>query len=495
VVGGLWPAELSVVTDQTATLAEFLKTDLDRISAAANDELKMIWRSGLTDSARQAAEARVVNDARARAEQRVESTVRQLHKATVGAPDEVSPRNVARDAGVRDVEATLVMPRVDTAPPAPPVRRAEAAPVDAAHTRPWVNDRPTARPAPPPAKSEPAVERPQTPRGPAEPEIPQAPEPPPKPDPAVTQPWRSAEPVVPPASAPVAKPEPTVERPRRPAEPLFAPPPPAPPVAKPEPVVAQPERTAEPEAPPPAPPTNPEPVVAEQQRPAEPEPPVAKGESTDERLHRLLAFVARQEPRLSWAVGDRHDGTTVLVTDLGHGWIPRGIALPEGVRLLAPDRRTGRAATMIGEVTQAAAYRPGDPFGRQAESAPTPASHQPRELAEVDDLGWELGVATHWRDGLPRMVHTLAKAAAAGSGVVEAEVDLLRVHLDTARYRLLEQYPETDPLLLLNCMLLAATDSMVAGDTVSANYHLSWFQKLNAPPASRWTENPVWGEG
>lgn len=84
------------------------------------------------------------------------------------------------------------------------------------------------------------------------------------------------------------------------------------------------------------------------------------------------------------------------------------------------------------------------------------------------------------------MVHTLAKAASAGTGVVEEEADLLRVHLDTARYQLLSQYPDVDSALLLNCLLLAATDSSVAGDAVSANYHLAWFQKLDEPPTSRW---------
>ena len=97
---------------------------------------------------------------------------------------------------------------------------------------------------------------------------------------------------------------------------------------------------------------------------------------------------------------------------------------------------------------------------------------------------------THWRDGLPRLVHTLAKAATAGTGVVEEEADLLRVHLDTARYQLLSQYPDVESALLLNCLLLAATESIVAGDTISANYHLAWFQKLDEPPASQWTTDP-----
>lgn len=58
------------------------------------------------------------------------------------------------------------------------------------------------------------------------------------------------------------------------------------------------------------------------------------------------------------------------------------------------------------------------------------------------------------------------------------EADLLRVHLDTARSQVLAQYPKIDTALLLNCMLLAATEAFVVGDPVSANYHFSWFQEL-----------------
>ncbi len=215
--------------------------------------------------------------------------------------------------------------------------------------------------------------------------------------------------------------------------------------------------------------------------------PKSDPESDKERLQRILAFVVRQEPGLRWAVGDKTDGTTVLVTDLAHGWIPPGVALPEGVRLLAPERRVGRVSALIGDTTSAAFYAPGDSLSRSAHFAATNASARPRELPPVEDLGWSLGQATHWRDELPRIVHTLARAAAAGTGVVDEEVDLLRVHLDTARYQLLGQYPDIDPALLLNCLLLATTEGLVTGDTIAANYHLAWFQKLTAPTPSKWT--------
>lgn len=218
--------------------------------------------------------------------------------------------------------------------------------------------------------------------------------------------------------------------------------------------------------------------VVEPQPDVEPEP-------DDQRLGRLLEFVARQQPGLRWAVGERADGTTLLVTDLAHGWIPSGIALPAGVELLPPARRGGRVIELLGEVVRSALYHPGDPFATGR--APTTASSpEPRTLPRVDDLGWKLVEATHWRDGLPRMVHTLAKAGAARTGVVEAEVDVLRVHSDTARYQLMAQYPDVDLALLSNCLLLAATEAIAVSDELSANYHFAWFEALSAPPATQW---------
>jgi hypothetical protein len=216
-----------------------------------------------------------------------------------------------------------------------------------------------------------------------------------------------------------------------------------------------------------------EPAVLKQV--AEPDEPEPDGE----RLVRLLQCVARQEPGLRWAVGDLADGTTVLVTDLAHGWIPPGVALPAEVELLPPARRVGRTGELLGDAVRSAVYQPGDPFAG-TRSAATPTSLKARELPAIDDLGWKLGEATHWRDGLPRIVHTLAKAGAARTGVIDAEVDVLRVHSDTARYRLLAQYPDVDTALLSNCLLLSATEAIATGDDLSANYHFAWFEALNA---------------
>jgi hypothetical protein len=383
VIGGLWPAELSTVTAETTTLAEYLKVDLQRISSSANEALKMIRRAEMADSARRAAEVRVIDEARARAERRVESTVRQLRAVTAEVPRKYLEPPRPQVAGPNDLEKTQVIPVVPAMP------SAEETSTDS---------------APAPRRED------------DEPEAPAVPHRLPGYDTA--------------AEAATA-------------------------------------------------------VHAEAQADA-----AAQTESDAERLRWLLAFVARQEPRLNWAIGDHEDGTTVLVTDLAHGWIPPGIMLPAGVRLLEPEQRNGKASALIGSTTCAASYRPGDSFGWPTDLPATKSSMQPRELPAVEDLGWVLGAATHWRDGLPRIVHTLAKAAAARTGIADNEVDLLRVQLDTARYHLLDQYPDVERALLLNCMLLAATEGIVTGDSISANYHLAWFQNLNAPPASRWDASP-----
>ncbi|MBV8294131.1 MAG: DUF5631 domain-containing protein [Mycobacterium sp.] len=470
VTGGLWPAELSTVTAETAPLVKYLKADLQKIVNSANEELMGIRRAGLADPVRQAEEARVINGARAFAVRRVESTVRHLRNITPKLPAEhrpVNPVNGSNDAG--DTEKT---------------RRLKGVPVPPTET-----DEPTERPAPPRPEylDQDRREVPAAGRHAAEPVA------------AAEQPAPAAELdfAEPPSSAPsrpfdsddtdVLEEIATVlqeiasvtEAPldqalRRPAPALrtevsVEEPPPRPPAA------SQPE-----------PPVNPidDAVTAHQ-----PAPPV-ESESERERLDRLLKFVAHQEPGLRWAVGNREDGTTLLVTDLAHGWIPPGIRLPAEVRLLAPDRRAGNAAALLGSTAMLATYAPSDPLGWAADYDVADISSQPRELPAVDDLGWLLSEATHWRDGLPRLVHTLAKAGAAGTGVLDAEVDILRVYLDTSRYQLFAQYPDVDTGLLLNCLLLAATEGIATGNLVNANYHFAWFQMLSAPPPSGWKANP-----
>jgi Family of unknown function (DUF5631)/Family of unknown function (DUF5632) len=501
VTGGLWPAELSTVTAETAPLVKYLKADLQRIVNSANEELKNIRCAGLLDSTRQAEEARVINDARAFAVRRVESTVRHLHTMKSKLPAEHRPVN-----GAVDTEMTT---RFKLAPPRPePVE----APVPAA---PELDFQP--EPAPHTDISapvglelefqpEPSVEQPKS----WEPEPLEDWEPPF----AETAEFETAEfEAAEPETFELQTVEPEITEPEESqpkhafesddtevleelasllqeitplAEPRIVEPLAVQPVVV-EPLAVELPAVEPPSSVPDADHTEPGTDVTEATRYL---PVVEAAEPERDRLERLLKFVARQEPGLRWAIGTREDGTTLLVTDLAYGWIPPGITLPAEIRLLAPAKRAGTAAALLGQTTLTAKYAPGDPLGWATDYEVTDTSSQPRELPVVDDLGWVLGEATHWRDGLPRMVNTLAKAGAAGTGIVEAEIDILRVYLDTSRYQLLAQYPDIDAGLLLNCLLLAATEGIATKNQVSANYHFAWFQLLSAPPASGWKAGP-----
>ena len=466
VTGGLWPAELSTVTADTAPLVKYLKADLQKIVNSANEELMGIRRAGLADPMRQAEEARVINGARAFAVRRVESTVRHLRNMTPKLPAEDRP--VQPVNGTADAEKTRRFKIVPAAPPEttePPDSPAPPRPEysDSDHREAAVVDLHPVEPVAPAEQPAPAVEFDFD-----EPEE-LAPSPPIDPDDTdvLEEIATVLQEIAPLAEAPL-------DQARRPPAPAHrtevpveeSPPPPA---------ARQPE--------PPVPPVDDAPTA---QQPA----PAVESESEREWLVRLLKFVARQEPGLRWAVGTREDGTTLLVTDIAHGWIPPGITLPAEVRLLPPERRTGTAVALLGHTPTLATYAPSDPLGWAADYDVSDTSSQPRELPAVDDLGWLLSEATHWRDGLPRMVHTLAKAGAAGTGVIDAEIDILRVYLDTSRYQLFAQYPDIDSALLLNCLLLAATEGIATGNLLDANYHFAWFQVLSTPPASGWKAGP-----
>ncbi|WP_156297652.1 DUF5632 domain-containing protein [Mycobacterium paragordonae] len=197
------------------------------------------------------------------------------------------------------------------------------------------------------------------------------------------------------------------------------------------------------------------------------------------RLQRLVNTVARQQPRLAWAAGDRADNTTLLVTDLASGWIPPGIDLPSAVTLLPPARRRGKVEVLLGDVTVTASYTPTHHLADDGEQTST--SLRPRSVPDVSDLGWELSQATQWRDGLPRLAHTLAKAASAGTGVLDSEIDLLHEHLAETSKRVLDDYPNhIDTHDVGNWQLLAALDALVVGDNATANYHLAWFLAAKA---------------
>ena len=200
------------------------------------------------------------------------------------------------------------------------------------------------------------------------------------------------------------------------------------------------------------------------------------------RLQRLLDFVARQEPKLRWAIGDREDGSTVLVTDLAGGWVPPHVRIPVGATLLAPGRRTGPPTTLLGPTRLTATYSPGQ-YIAPDDAEPVRTSIRARQTADVEELGWELSRATKWRDGLPRLAHTLAKAASSGSGYLDSEIDLLNAHLQAITSRVLGEYPDNhDPATVGNWQLLASIGALINNERICANYHLAWFQAMSLAP-------------
>ena len=212
----------------------------------------------------------------------------------------------------------------------------------------------------------------------------------------------------------------------------------------------------------------------------------AAGSVSEMRLRRILNSVARQEPTLGWAVGDRQNESTVLVTDLASGWIPPHIDIPAGVTLLEPGRRAGGLMALLDGAVLTATYLPGRDPGRDPafadENEPIPVSSHARHTAAVDDLGWELSQATRGRDGLPRLAHTLARAGAAGTGCLDSEIALLREQLRAVARGVLDNSPATDGGTAVgNWQLMASVEALIDGDCTLANYHFSWFHAHARP--------------
>jgi hypothetical protein len=462
VTGGLWPAELSTITTQTAPLITHLKADLHRIVNDTNNELKRLRLTGLPDPIRSVHEARIINEARGFAIKRVESTVRTLRNTNIRPPQRnplpsaghvdatprirVAPALASPSVSVETSKSTTGFSASEPPDPAPPtdVTHNQTPPTDVIGTAAPLPD-------PDPDTREP-TKRPQR-RAPQAEDTEVIAE--------ISSLLHELSPTTDDSATPTPSPAPVITRPPG-TERVITPPP----VSLFEPVTLNTATVDDTE-------TAPLPVP---QRPPETE---------HERLKRLLKFVARQEPGVRWAIGNRDDGTTLLVTDLAHGWIPPAITLPADIHLLEPARRIGTAMALLGKSAPWVTYAPGDALSWPSDDDATDTSPQPRDLPPVDDLGWALGEATQWRDGLPRIVNTLAKAGAAGTGVIDAEIDTLRAHLDAARHQLVAQYPHVDAGLLLNYLLLAATDAMATSDDRNANYHFAWFQTLSAPP-QRW---------
>ncbi|RWA21471.1 hypothetical protein MBRU_14760 [Mycolicibacterium brumae DSM 44177] len=204
---------------------------------------------------------------------------------------------------------------------------------------------------------------------------------------------------------------------------------------------------------------------------------IARERSERDHLSRLLNAVARQQPALAWGIGQREDGLTMLVTDLACGWLPPGIEVPATAAVLEPGAHRGGVEELLGPVVVAAVHAPGQHIPDDPE--PVNLSTRPVHAPAIEDLGWELCRAAQWRDGLPRLAHTVARAAAGGTGVLGSEIALLREHLAEIMRQVVATYPNPDPQTLGNWQLLAAIEALTAGHQRAANYHLAWFLALH----------------
>ena len=203
-----------------------------------------------------------------------------------------------------------------------------------------------------------------------------------------------------------------------------------------------------------------------------------------QRLQRLVDAVARQAPGLSWGAGLRDDRTTLLVTDIGCGWIPPNVKIPVGVnRLLEPARRRSNAGVvdLLGAVSAAAVHNPNGFIAKPRPDDPALTGDRlARTGPAVDELGPTLVEAVRRRDGLPRIAQTLAQAATRGTGVTENELNLLQQEQQSI-YQLTVEDPR-NLSRVVDWMLLASIDALIEGHESLAHYHLAWFHAVWAKP-------------
>jgi hypothetical protein len=209
---------------------------------------------------------------------------------------------------------------------------------------------------------------------------------------------------------------------------------------------------------------------------------VSSRAAEQQRLQHIVDAVARQAPGLAWAVGRREDGTTLLVSGIGCGWIPPSVKIPVGVnRLLEPALRRSDVGVLdlLGVVTAAAVHKPNGFIAKPGPDDPALTGDRvARTGPEVDELGPTLVEAVRRRDGLPRIAQTLAQAATRETGVTENEVDVLQEEQRSAYQKVLED--PHDLSRVADWMLLAAIDALVEGHESLAHYHVAWFQAVSA---------------
>ncbi|WP_293319850.1 DUF5631 domain-containing protein [Mycobacterium sp.] len=201
-----------------------------------------------------------------------------------------------------------------------------------------------------------------------------------------------------------------------------------------------------------------------------------------QRLQRLVDAVARQAPDLSWGAGLRDDGTTLLVGNIGSGWIPPNVKIPTGVnRLLEPAVRRPDATIMdlLGAVSAAAVHNANGFVAKPGPDDPSLTGDRvARSGPRVEELGPALVAAVRRRDGLPRIAQTLVQAATRNTGVTDNEIDLLHQELHSSCQKALGD--PHDLARVADWMLLAAIEALIEGHESLAHYHVAWYEAVSA---------------
>ncbi|WP_235634538.1 DUF5631 domain-containing protein, partial [Mycobacterium tuberculosis] len=92
----------------------------------------------------------------------------------------------------------------------------------------------------------------------------------------------------------------------------------------------------------------------------------------------------------------------------------------------------------------------------------------------IDELGPTLVETVRRHDTLPRIAQAVVVAATRNYGVPDNETDLLHHKTTEIHQAVLTTYPNHDIATVVDWMLLAAINALIAGDQSGANYHLAW---------------------
>lgn len=191
-----------------------------------------------------------------------------------------------------------------------------------------------------------------------------------------------------------------------------------------------------------------------------------------QRLQRLVDAVARQAPKLSWAAGERDDGSTLLVTDFASGWIPPNVRIPAGVdRVLAPSRRRSDVGVvdLLGSVMVAAAHERHGFISEAGSDEPAlTADLRVRKVEPIDEVGPKLADIIN-RGDFPSTVKLAGRTVSRQYKLEGNELEGFRQQMVIIQQEVLAGRRSVS-----DWMLCAAIDALNEGHRELGQYHLAW---------------------